>query len=100
MDTIKFPITFDKGRMSVLEEQTRPYYSQVIAFACRIEKNELPLEITYGVKDSTFQKFRKAELNYTISKFWPEVRITTLEQSEADADGTSRLVVDFTFEGQ
>ena len=100
MDTIKFPITFDKGRMSILEEQTRPYYSQIIAFACRIEKNELPLEITYGVKDSTFQKFRKGELNYTISKFWPEVRITTLEQGEADADGASRLVVDFTFEGQ
>ena len=43
MDTLKFPITFDKGRMAVIEEQTRPYYSQIIALACRIEKNELPL---------------------------------------------------------
>jgi hypothetical protein len=100
MDTIKFPITFDKGRMSVISEQTRPYYSQVIAFACRIEKNELPLEITYGVKDATFNRFRKAELNYTINKFWPEVRITTLEQTEPDSNGVTRLIIDFTFEGQ
>ena len=100
MDTIKFPITFDKGRMAVLEEQTRPYYSQIIAIACRIEKTELPLEITYGVKDSTFTKFRKSELAYTMSKFWPEVRLTTVEQSEATQDGISRLTIDFTFEGQ
>lgn len=100
MDTIKFPITFDKGRMSIIQEQTRPYYAQALALACRIEKNELPLEITYGVKDSTFANFRKAELNYTVGKFWPEIRLTTLEQTEPDENGVSRLVIDFTFEGQ
>jgi hypothetical protein len=100
MDTIKFPITFDKGRMSILQESTRPYYSQAIALACRIEKTELPLEITYGVKDATFTSFRKAELTYTMAKFWPEVRISTLEQIPPDRDGVSRLVIDFTFEGQ
>ena len=100
MDTLKFPITFDKGRMAVIEEQTRPYYSQIIALAYRIEKNELPLEITYGVKDSTFQNFRKAELNYTINKFWPEVRLTTVEQTDPDEEGVSRLIIDFTYEGQ
>lgn len=100
MDTLKFPITFDKGRMAVIEEQTRPYYSQIIALACRIEKNELPLEITYGVKDATFHNFRKAELNYTINKFWPEVRLTTVEQTDPDEEGVSRLIIDFTYEGQ
>ena len=99
MNTIKFPITFDKGRMSVLQEGTRPFYAQIIALACRIEKGELILEQTYGVKDGTFGKFRKSELLYSMSTFWPEIRLTTIDQSSADKNGVSRLVVDFTFEG-
>lgn len=100
MDTIKLPITFDKGRMGVLEEFTRPYYSQVIALACRIEKNELPLEITYGVKDSTFIEFREAELRYTMNRFWPEVQLTSVKQTPPDTSGNSRLIIDFVHEGQ
>jgi hypothetical protein len=100
MDTIKLPITFDKGRISVIEEFTRPYYSQVIALACRIEKGELPLEITYGVKDSTFIEFREAELRYTLNRFWPEIQLTSLRQTEASDTGQRRLIVDFVHEGQ
>lgn len=99
MDTIKFPIRFDKGRVGILSENTRDYYNQIIALACRIEKNELVLEPTYGVRDSTFSTFRISELNYTLSTFWPEIRITKLEQKIPDRFGASRLVIDFAFEG-
>ena len=95
MDTFKLPMTFDKGRVSVLEEFTRPYYSQVVALACRTEKGELALEPTYGVKDSTFIDFRESDLRYTINRFWPEVQITTVIQSTPDQDGNTRLIVDF-----
>jgi len=98
MDTIKLPLSFDKGRVAVLEEFTRPFYSQVIALTCRIEKGELPLEITYGVKDSTFLDFRESELRYTISKFWPEIQITTIKQEVAKDTGTARVIVDFVHE--
>lgn len=99
MDTIKLPIVLDKGRVGVLAENTRDYYNQVIALACRIEKNELVLEPTYGVKDSTFSDFRDAELNYTLTTFWPEVRVTKLEQKKPDSSGISKLLIDFVFEG-
>lgn len=98
MDTIKLPISFDKGRISVLEEYTRPFYSQIIAMACRMEKGELPLEVTYGVKDSTFITFRESELRYTIGQFWPEIQITTIKQKPVLDSGTIKLIVDFIHE--
>jgi hypothetical protein len=99
MDTIKLPIKFDKGRVGLLQENTRDYYNQVVALACRIEKNELVLEPTYGVRDSTFDTFRDSELSYTLSTFWPEIRITKLEQQKPDRNGVSKLNIDFVFEG-
>jgi hypothetical protein len=98
MDTIKLPITFDKGRMSIVEEFTRPFYSQVIAVACRIEKGELPLELTYGVKDSSFIEFRESELRYTMGKFWPELQLTTVRQGPPNNSGAINLIVDFVHE--
>ena len=95
MDTIQLPIKFDKGRVAVIEEFTRPFYSQIIALACRIEKGELPLELTYGVKDSTFIEFRETEL---IGQFWPEVRLTTIRQKQPNSKGEIVLVVDFVHE--
>jgi hypothetical protein len=100
MDTIKLPIKLDKGRVGLLAENTRDYYNQVVALACRIEKNELVLEPTYGVKDSTFSTFRNAELLYTLGTFWPEIRVTTLEQKDPDQQGRSRLIIDFVFEAE
>lgn len=100
MDTLKLPIKFDKGRVGLLQENTRDYYNQVVALACRIEKNELVLEPTYGVRDSTFDTFRNSELLYTLKTFWPEIRVTKLEQKPAKDVGTSRLVIDFVFEEQ
>ena len=100
MDTIKLPIVFDKGRVGVLQGNTRDYYNQTVAIACRIEKGELALEPTYGVKDSTFETFRKSELNYTLATFWPEIRIIKLEQDRPDKTGSSRLLIDFAFEGE
>jgi len=99
MDTIKLPISFDKGRVGLLKENTRDYYNQAVALACRIEKGEIALEPTYGVKDATFETFRKSELNYTLATFWPEIRVIKLEQDKPNRDGTSRLVIDFSFEG-
>lgn len=99
MDTIKLPIVFDKGRVGLLAENTRDYYNQVVALACRIEKNELVLEPTYGVKDASFTEFRNSELIYTLGTFWPEIRLTKLEQKDPDKDGVSKLLIDFVFEG-
>jgi hypothetical protein len=99
MDSIKLPITFDKGRVGLLSENTRDYYNQVVALACRIEKNELVLEPTYGVRDSTFDTFRDSELIYTLNTYWPELRITKLEQKKSNDIGVSQLLIDFAFEG-
>ena len=95
MNTIKFPITFDKGRISVLEEFTRPYYSQVIALACQIEKGEFPLEITYGVRDATFVQFVDAELRSLAARFWPEIQLTVIKQTDPDNNGNTQLIIDF-----
>lgn len=83
----------------MVEEFTRPFYSQVIALACRIEKGELPLELTYGIRDSTFIEFRETELRYTMAQFWPEIRLTTIRQQRPKPTGEIALVIDFVHEG-
>lgn len=96
MDTIKLPITFDKGRMGVLADGSREYYSQIIAIACRVERGEMPLEIAYGITDTTFTAFRKSELSQVLSVYWPEIKVNEVSISSPNKFGTQRLNVDFS----
>jgi len=95
MDTIKIPITFDKGRMGVLADGSREYYAQIIAILCQVEKGEMPLEVTYGITDPTFTVLRQSEIYQVLSIFWPEIRIREISLSPPDKNGTRRLNVDF-----
>jgi hypothetical protein len=95
MDTIKLPITFDKGRMGVLADGSREYYSQIIAIACQIERGEMPLEVTYGITDPTFTTLRKSEIYQVLSVYWPEIKIREISISAPDRFGRKRLNVDF-----
>jgi hypothetical protein len=95
MDTIKLPITFDKGRMGVLVDGSREYYSQVIAIACQVERGEMPLEVTYGITDPTYTALRKSEIYQVLSVYWPEIKINDISISSADGFGRKRLNVDF-----
>jgi len=95
MDTLKLPMTFGRGRAATLIDGTRPYYSQIIAVATRIERGELPLEITYGVKDPTFSTLRESEIRYTIAQFWPEIQLTLIERGQPTNDGEQRILIDF-----
>ena len=96
MDTIKLPITFDKGRMGVLADGSREYYSQIIAIACQIERGEMPLEITYGITDPTFTALRKSEIYQVLAVYWPEIKLNEVSISSSDKFGAKRLNVDFS----
>ena len=96
MDTIKLPITFDKGRMGVLTDGSREYYSQIIAIACQIERGEMPLEVTYGITDPTFTALRKSEIYQVLAVFWPEIKVNEVSISSSDKFGAKRLNVDFS----
>jgi hypothetical protein len=75
MDTIKFPMSFDKGRIGYLVEGTREYYAQALSLAIQIRPGELPLEPVYGIKDTTFSTFDKSALMQLTNYFWPEIII-------------------------
>jgi len=96
MDTIKLPITFDKGRMGVLADGSREYYSQIIAIACQVERGEMPLEVTYGINDPTFSAFRKSEVYQVLAVYWPEIKLNEISISSPDKFGAKRLNVDFS----
>ena len=96
MDTIKLPITFDKGRMGVLADGSREYYSQIIAIACQIERGEMPLEVTYGITDPTFTALRKSEIYQVLAVYWPEIKLNEVSISSSDKFGAKRLNVDFS----
>ena len=96
MDTIKLPITFDKGRMGVLADGSREYYSQIIAIACQIERGEMPLEVTYGITDPTFTALRESEIYQVLSVYWPEIKVNAVSISSPEKFGRQRLNVDFS----
>jgi hypothetical protein len=75
MDTIKFPMSFDKGRIGYLVEGSRDYYAQALSLAIQITPGQLPLEPIYGIKDSTFATFNKSALIQLAAYFWPEIVI-------------------------
>lgn len=91
------PMAFSRGNAVTVSESTRPYYSQIIALACRIEREELILEPTYGVKDPTFSRLNESELRYTIGQFWPEIQLTSIDKGSPTDSGNNRIVVDFVF---
>lgn len=95
MDTLRLPIAFERGKAATLAEGTRPYYSQIVAVACRIERGELPLETTYGVKDPTFSKLRESEIRYTIGQFWQEIQLTLIAKDKPTNNGEQRILIDF-----
>lgn len=99
MDTLKLPMAFERGRAATLAEGTRTYYSQVIAIASRIERGELPLEVTYGVKDPTFSVFRESEIRYTIGQFWPEIHLTLISRDRPTDTGQQKILIDFVVGG-
>jgi hypothetical protein len=96
MDTIKLPITFDKGRMGVLADGSREYYSQIVAIVCQVERGEMPLEVTYGVTDPTYTAFRTSEIYQVLSVYWPEIKVNEVSVSSPDKFGRQRLNVDFS----
>lgn len=91
------PMSFVRGKAVTIAESTRPYYSQAIALACRIEREELILEPTYGVKDPTFSRINESELRYTIAQFWPEIQLTSIDPGKPTNSGNNVIVIDFVF---
>lgn len=95
MDTIKFPISFDKGSIALLSDGSNEMYSQIIAILCQTERGEFLLEPTYGVADSTFDTFHKSDIFRLLSIYWPEISVNNILISEPDNNGRRRVTIDF-----
>jgi phage baseplate assembly protein W len=96
MDTLKFPLSFNRGRAVTLSENSDDYKAQAIALIARTRRGEMVLEPTYGITDPTFTVFIKSEFYRNVSTFWPEIKISDLSvSSSANAGGVVRLNVSF-----
>lgn len=95
MDTLKFPITFDKGRVGYLTEGSREYYAQILSLAVQIRIGELPLEPIYGISDPTFSTFDKGELFQTLNYYWPEIQVNSIDSRFEPS--RNQYVVDIDF---
>lgn len=94
MDTLKYPLTFSRGRAVTVAESSVAYQSQAVAIIVRTMIGEMPLEPTFGVSDPTFNVFLKSEFLRCVNTFWPEIRIQSAElQSRPSASGSAVLNV-------
>jgi phage baseplate assembly protein W len=96
MDTLKFPLSFSRGKAVVLPENTEEYRSQAIAILTRTNIGEMPLEPTYGITDPSFNVLLKSEFLRNMATFWPEIRINDVSiDRQGDASGAVRLNISF-----
>jgi hypothetical protein len=94
MDSIKFPIKFDRTGLQKLTDGTEDYYAQILTIAMLSEPGILPFSPGFGVNDPTFTGIDKGIFVLNASRFVPEIEITEFESIERP-DGTDD--VSFTF---
>jgi len=94
MDSIKFPIKFDRTGLQKLEDGTEDYYAQILTIAMLSEPRTLPFTPGFGVYDPTFTNIDRGVFILNAARFVPEVEITQFESIERP-DGTSDI--SFTF---
>ena len=98
MDTLKYPLTFSRGRAVTVAEFGPAYESQAVAIIVRTRVGEMPLEQTFGISDPSFSVFLKSEFLRCVNTFWPEIRIKDAElDKRASASGIAKLYI--TLEG-
>ena len=94
MDTLKYPLSFERGSAATLTENSVSYNSQAVALLLRTRVGEMPLEPTFGVSDSTFVNFYKSEFYRCLNTFWPEITVSSLSiQERPSADGVASIKV-------
>lgn len=94
MDTLKYPLSFERGSAEKLTENSIAYNSQAVALLLRTRVGEMPLEPTFGVSDSTFVNFYKSEFYRCLNTFWPEITVSALSvQERSSADGAVSVKV-------
>lgn len=84
MDTIAFPIKFEASGLTMLQEGSTPYYSQLLSMAVLTEPNRHPLTPEYGIFDPTFRAVDKGQFVVQAARFVPEVVITNIEVDVAE----------------
>lgn len=98
MDTLKYPLSFSRGRAVTVAENSTAYQSQAVAIILRTQIGEMPLESTFGITDPSFNVFLKSEFLRCVNTFWPEIRIRSAElDTRPSGSGTAKLNV--TLEG-
>lgn len=97
MDTLKYPLTFSRGRAVTVAEFSSAYQSQAVAIIVRTRVGEMPLEQTFGISDPSFSIFLKSELLRCVNTFWPEIRIRDAKLGRASDFGEAKLKI--TIEG-
>lgn len=94
MDTLRFPLRFERGEIQKYVEGTDEYYAHLLAMTCQILEGELPLTPEYGVPDPVFDENAKRQLAYIAGAFIPEISIIGVDISDTD-QGRSQVNISF-----
>ncbi len=99
MDTLKYPLTFSRGRAVTVAEFSLAYKYQAVAIITRTRIGEMPLEQTFGISDPSFSVFLKSEFLRCINTFWPEIRIQNAELDDSRGSASGSVKLNITLEG-
>jgi hypothetical protein len=98
MDSIKFPIKFDRSGLQKLTEGTTDYYAQLLTISLLTEPMAHPFTPDFGVYDPSFTGVDRGLFILRAAQFVPEVEITAISVDEK-ANGTSEVAFSFAIKG-
>jgi hypothetical protein len=85
---------FNRGRAVTVDSQSDAYVAQKVASAASTRNGELPLLPLFGTEDPEFSEFDAGGMYYTCAVYFPEVKITEIQERISDS-GRSEISVRF-----
>lgn len=94
MDAMKFPISFEGGRIARHDEDSSDYFKQLLTISTLTEPTSLPITPDFGIWDPTFNTVEKGQFILHSSRYVPEVEI---EQVNVDINDDGENLISFAF---
>lgn len=87
MSIFKIPFTVVNGSVAKHASDTIEAYAQIVTFAVKTLREELPMEPTFGITDPVFDPENANEAVAVLKQFWPEIVLTDFKISTINNSG-------------
>lgn len=91
MSIFKIPFNVVNGFATKHESGSIEAYAQIVTAVIKTNRQELPLEPTFGISDITFEPDNVYQAIPVLRQFWPEIQVKNIELSSTSNSGVVNI---------